>query len=55
MAMSRPNLELVETPRDRITIVADFPRLNPGVLFDYWTNPDQLRDGGLRPQNCNQC
>ena len=43
MATSRPNLELVETARDRITIVADFPGLSPGVLFDYWTNPDQLK------------
>src|SRR5438445_6505371 len=37
-AMSRPNLELVETARDRITIVADFPHLSPALLFDYWTN-----------------
>ena len=37
-AMSRPNLELVETGRDRITIVADFPHLSPALLFDCWTN-----------------
>ena len=42
MAMSRPNLELVETTSDRITILADFPNLKPAPLFDYWTNPDLL-------------
>src|SRR5207247_2725404 len=43
MAMSRPNLELVETARDRITIVADFPQLSPALLFDYWTSIDLLK------------
>src|SRR5438046_2200119 len=38
MAMSRPNLELVETARDRITIVADFPQLSPALLFDPMPN-----------------
>ena len=42
-AMSRPNLELVETARDRITIVADFPHLSPALLFDYWTSIDLLK------------
>ena len=43
MVLSRPNLELVEATRDRITITADFPHLKPAQLFDYWTNPDLLR------------
>ena len=42
MAMSRPNLALVETTRDRITITADFPSLSLDQLFDYWTNTDLL-------------
>lgn len=41
-AVSKPRLELVESARDRITIIADFPRLNPARLFDYWTNSDLL-------------
>src|SRR5207253_5641252 len=32
MAMTRPNLELVETARDRITIVAGFPHLSPAKI-----------------------
>src|SRR5437879_8007864 len=32
MAMTRPHLELVETARDRITIVADFPHLSPAKI-----------------------
>src|SRR5438445_12404847 len=43
MAMGRPNLALVETARDRITIVADFPHLSPALLFDYWTRTDLLK------------
>ena len=43
MAMTRPRLELVETARDRITIVADFPHLSPAILFDYWTRTDLLK------------
>src|SRR5260370_35120997 len=43
MATSRPKLELVGTARDRIAILADFPNLNPALLFDYWTNADLLK------------
>ncbi len=43
MAMTRRNLELVETARDRISIVADFPHLSPAILFDYWTSIDLLK------------
>ena len=43
MEMSRPNLELVETARDRITIVAEFPHLSPALLFDYWTSTNLLK------------
>jgi uncharacterized protein YndB with AHSA1/START domain len=42
MVASRPNLELAETTKDRITIVADFPHLKPVQLFDYWTNSELL-------------
>ena len=28
---------------DRITIVADFPKLNPGSAFSYWTDPAKLK------------
>ena len=41
-AVSKPRLELVETSKDRITITADFPRLSPARLFDYWTSSDLL-------------
>src|SRR5207253_4133593 len=41
--MGRPKLELVETARDRITIVADFPHLSPAQLFDYCTSSDLLK------------
>ena len=43
MVTSILKLELVETARDRITIVADFPHLKPALLFDYWTSPDLLK------------
>lgn len=43
MATSRPSLELFETARDRITILADFPHLSPALLFDYWTSADLLK------------
>src|SRR5713101_6254482 len=42
MATDRPKLELVDTTSDRITIVEDYPSLDPGLLFDYWTSPDLL-------------
>ena len=42
MAFNRPNLEQVETTRDRITIMADISHLKPAKLFDYWTNSDLL-------------
>ncbi len=42
MAMDRPELELVKTTSDRITIVTDFPQFSPDLLFDYWTTPDLL-------------
>jgi len=38
MATGKPKLELVKTTRDRITVEADIPQLNPGQLFDYWTS-----------------
>ena len=43
MAASEANLKVVETAKDRITILADFPHLNPAQLFDYWTSPDLLK------------
>src|SRR2546426_7688636 len=55
MATSRPKLELVETARDRITILADFPYLSPALLFDYWISTDLLKKrwppaAGLQPE-----
>jgi uncharacterized protein YndB with AHSA1/START domain len=35
-------LEMVETTKDRISIVADFPHSSPDHLFDYWTSTDMI-------------
>jgi uncharacterized protein YndB with AHSA1/START domain len=43
MSESKPRLELVKTAEDRIKIEADFTRLNPAQLFDYWTSADLLK------------
>ena len=42
MTLNKPLLEKTETSTDRITIVAEFPRLSRESLFDFWTNPDLL-------------
>ncbi len=43
MKKSNPLLVLEETPPDKITIVAEFPRTDPDTLFDHWLKPELLR------------
>ena len=43
MAKSKSTLASVSDTTDIISIVAEFPALDPNSLFDYWTNPELLR------------
>jgi len=43
LTSNKPILSQTETARDKIVIVAEFPRQKPETVFDYWTTPELLK------------